>query len=242
VSDHTDARYYHPQLRRFLNQDTVLGSIEVSASMNRFAYANGNPISAIDPFGTMAQDAPANGGFLSVVASNPGIMMQMASTDPAFSLELNLLVGRIFGPLADAASGLFGTTETVQTQVLQQQEAAQISSGTADDLAAAANRAAQSVGPGSGAVYGTQVHAAFQAEVEALAQPGLQTEVSYINGVEVPYGTSGSVRIDVGQFDANGQIQAVFDLKTGSATLTPARIQQIQQAVGSQVPVTMIRP
>jgi hypothetical protein len=26
--------------------------------MNRFAYANGNPISSIDPFGTMAQDAP----------------------------------------------------------------------------------------------------------------------------------------------------------------------------------------
>jgi hypothetical protein len=29
--------------------------------MNRFAYANGNPISAIDPFGTMAQDAAQNG-------------------------------------------------------------------------------------------------------------------------------------------------------------------------------------
>src|SRR5208282_4039937 len=35
------ARYYHPGLRRFLNQDTVLGSIGASASMNRFAYANG---------------------------------------------------------------------------------------------------------------------------------------------------------------------------------------------------------
>lgn len=113
---------------------------------------------------------------------------------------------------------------------------------TAEDLAAAANRAAQTVGPGSGPVYGTQVHSAFQAEVEALGQTGLQTEVSYLNGAEVPYGTPGSVRIDVGQYGANGQIQAVFDLKTGNATLTPARIQQIQQAVGSQVPVTIIRP
>jgi hypothetical protein len=59
VSDHTDARYYHPQLRRFLNQDTVLGSIGTSASMNRFAYANGNPISGIDPFGMMQTD-PTN--------------------------------------------------------------------------------------------------------------------------------------------------------------------------------------
>ncbi|HMD61965.1 MAG TPA: hypothetical protein VKG78_11060 [Opitutaceae bacterium] len=28
--------------------------------MNRFAYANGNPVSAIDPFGTMAQDVNPN--------------------------------------------------------------------------------------------------------------------------------------------------------------------------------------
>jgi len=113
---------------------------------------------------------------------------------------------------------------------------------TLDQLSAAANRAAQSVGSGSGPVYGTQVHTAFQAEVEALGQSGLRTEVSYLNGAEVPYGTAGSVRIDVGQYGANGQIQSVFDLKTGSATLTPARIQQIQQAVGSPVPVTIVRP
>ena len=113
---------------------------------------------------------------------------------------------------------------------------------TLDQLSAAANRAAQSVGSGSGPVYGTQVHTAFQAEVEALGQSGLRTEVSYLNGAEVPYGTPGSFRIDVGQYGANGQIQSVFDLKTGSATLTPARIQQIQQAVGSPVPVTKVRP
>jgi len=126
----------------------------------------------------------------------------------------------------------------------QQQTLASAAPGTtiAGDLTAAANRAAQSVGPGSGPVYGTQVHATFQAEVEALGQSGLQTEMSYLNGAEVPYGTPGSIRIDVGQYSANGQIQSVFDLKTGSATLTAARIQQIQQAVGSQVPVIVIRP
>jgi RHS repeat-associated protein len=113
---------------------------------------------------------------------------------------------------------------------------------TLDNLSAAAKRSAQSVGPASGPVYGTQVHVAFQAEVEAMNNSALRTEVSYLNGAEVPYGTQGSVRIDVGQYSADGQIQAVFDLKTGSATLTPARIQQIQQAVGSQVPVTIVRP
>ncbi len=113
---------------------------------------------------------------------------------------------------------------------------------TLDELSAAANRAAQDFGTGRGPVYGTRVHAAFRAEVEALGRSGLRTEVSYLNGAEVPYGTPGSIRIDVGQYSTSGQIEAVFDLKTGSATLTPARIQQIQQAVGSQVPVTMVRP
>lgn len=48
------ARYYHPQLRRFLNQDSVVGELKNSPSLNRFAYANGNPISLIDPFGLRA--------------------------------------------------------------------------------------------------------------------------------------------------------------------------------------------
>ena len=54
------ARYYSPDLRRFLNQDTVLGSISVASSLNRFAYANGNPVSNIDPFGLAAQDLAPN--------------------------------------------------------------------------------------------------------------------------------------------------------------------------------------
>ncbi|MBI2517335.1 MAG: RHS repeat protein [Opitutae bacterium] len=45
------ARYYHPQLRRFLNQDILLGDIDDSASLNQFAYVGNNPISFIDPLG-----------------------------------------------------------------------------------------------------------------------------------------------------------------------------------------------
>src|SRR5207247_3490911 len=39
-----------------------------------------------------------------------------------------------------------------------------------EQLSAAAGRAAEGVGPGRGPVYGTNVHSAFQAEVEALGQ------------------------------------------------------------------------
>lgn len=50
------ARYYSPLIKRFINQDSVLGSIDNSPSLNRFAYANGDPVSLIDPFGLCANE------------------------------------------------------------------------------------------------------------------------------------------------------------------------------------------
>ena len=49
-------RYYNPEVKRFINQDTVLGSITNSQSLNRYAYVQGNPISLIDPFGMSPSD------------------------------------------------------------------------------------------------------------------------------------------------------------------------------------------
>ena len=45
------ARYYNPEIKRFINQDVVIGSIDNSPSLNRYAYVQGNPISYVDPFG-----------------------------------------------------------------------------------------------------------------------------------------------------------------------------------------------
>ena len=54
------ARYYNPAIKRFINQDVLLGNINAGISLNRFAYANGDPISSMDPFGLCAQsDDPA---------------------------------------------------------------------------------------------------------------------------------------------------------------------------------------
>ena len=48
------ARYYSPEMRRFVNADIVSGEITNAITLNRYAYANGNPVSNIDPFGLSA--------------------------------------------------------------------------------------------------------------------------------------------------------------------------------------------
>ena len=45
------SRYYNPEIKRFINQDILTGNIGNSASLNRYSYVEGNPISYSDPFG-----------------------------------------------------------------------------------------------------------------------------------------------------------------------------------------------
>ena len=45
------ARYYSPALRRFVNADILHGDISDPATLNRYAYVNGNPVSFVDPMG-----------------------------------------------------------------------------------------------------------------------------------------------------------------------------------------------
>ncbi len=45
------ARYYSPELKRFINADIIKGDITNNEVLNKYAYVNGNPVSNIDPFG-----------------------------------------------------------------------------------------------------------------------------------------------------------------------------------------------
>ena len=54
------ARYYSPELRRFVNADIISGTISEAITLNRYAYANGNPVSNIDPFGLSVDERDTN--------------------------------------------------------------------------------------------------------------------------------------------------------------------------------------
>ena len=49
------ARYYNPDIKRFLNQDIKVGDISNGQGLNRYAYCEGNPVSMVDPFGLSPQ-------------------------------------------------------------------------------------------------------------------------------------------------------------------------------------------
>ncbi len=45
------ARFYNPEIKRFINQDILLGGIGEGQTLNRYAFVTGRPISLVDPFG-----------------------------------------------------------------------------------------------------------------------------------------------------------------------------------------------
>ena len=100
------------------------------------------------------------------------------------------------------------------------------------------------MGPGRGPVYGTKVHSEFANRLTALDRPDVHPEVSYLNGQIVPYSTRGSVRMDV-VIGTPEQPTAVFDLKTGSSSLLPGRIEEFREHLppsSSSIPITEVRP
>jgi len=45
------ARFYSPEMKRFVNMDVLLGNVSEGQTLNRFAFVTGRPVSLVDPFG-----------------------------------------------------------------------------------------------------------------------------------------------------------------------------------------------
>jgi hypothetical protein len=179
-----------------------------------------------------------------MIQSIIGVENQQTAEQILGSYYVSVAVGVGVGVAVGAAASIAdiavnGTeVEVIATTQTAAQEAA-LNETTEIKLVGAAKQAIKQVGAGKGPVYGTKVHTAFEKIVKGL---GLKTEQSYLNGVPVKRGTPGSIRVDA----LEGSIEkptVVYDLKTGSAELTQARIQKIQQHLpgGSNVPIIMIK-
>jgi hypothetical protein len=92
-----------------------------------------------------------------------------------------------------------------------------------------ARKAGHIVGEGKGRVHGSRVHKALEelikAETTARHLPeGMRAEISFVPGsVETPYGTRGSMRIDIIE-EVDKNTMYVYELKTGGAALKEPRI------------------
>ncbi len=92
--------------------------------------------------------------------------------------------------------------------------------------------------------FGTAAHSEFKSLVDAKGLKNVATEKSFLNGRPVPYGTPGSSRADAVLMGKGGNVRQVFDLKTGSAVLSPnqaAKYLQNVPGINSPKQITTLR-
>ncbi|KIL37412.1 hypothetical protein SD71_01770 [Cohnella kolymensis] len=147
-------------------------------------------------------------------------------------------IGGIKGP---SFRGKISTFSSKMRQAMMRPIKVSGNLSTRDQLQQLATKASNSV-DGSGTVPGTLKHTQFANDIRKLNNPLLQAEVTYKNGQIVPYGTKGGVRLDAVEYNSDGTIKAVFDLKTGKAGLTDKRIQDINSHLPNSAPVYELRP
>jgi RHS repeat-associated protein len=256
------ARNYDPALGRWMNIDPLA---EHSENITPYHYCSNNPMNRIDPtgmcddpnctHGAIRRGWDAVGRFFGAwgysdsnttskqenVKAGPiqEINPQSSEEQENYAQDIRNLNDNFGGIIegmihfialtAGGSAGEASETSTVVNESITVEEKMQ----------AAATKAAETVGEGSGAVHGTKVHAEFgklAGEIE-----GASIEVSYKNGQVVPYGTKGSVRADAVIGDVNAP-NAVYDLKTGGAKLTPANVAKYNQHVPGAPPVYQVKP
>ena len=210
-----------------------------------FAYCQNNPVINADPTGEILITTLILGGaalFGIGTAIYTGCKAREAGCDWAdtlfYAIGTGLCTFLTIYSLGMTAYGVYYNYCTLNgmTPVTEVGKPA----STPQQLQTCADTANSSVS-GNGSVAGTQKHTAFANEVNGLGNRNLRTEVSYKNGVEVPYGTKGSIRFDVLEYDLSGNPIHAYDFKTGSAVLSVSRIIKMQELSGLNIPIDMIK-
>jgi hypothetical protein len=230
---------------RFINADVFTSTGQGVLGNNMFAYCCNNPVNLADPTGEIAITTliligsaiagAASAAYTAYAEYKAGYDAAQIIGD---SVYMGMSVFCLVYSLGMTAYQCYQTFCYLNGRVPVTEIGGQ--PNVTSQLQDCANTANASVS-GNGPVAGTKKHTVFANEVNNLGNSSLRTEVSYLNGQEVPYGTKGSIRFDVLQFDSSGTPVAAWDFKTGAATLTASRISQMQACSGLNIPINMVK-
>ena len=115
-------RQYNPEIKRFINQDTVLGSITNSQSLNRYAYVQGNPISLVDRFGMSPENGKNAIGhtLLDFMGLIPGIGFVFDAANSAWYVaEGNYTMAALVQFVIFVDANIFKLNDTIFRMILQ---------------------------------------------------------------------------------------------------------------------------
>ena len=195
------SRYYDPTVCRFINADCYASTGHGIAGYNMFAYCNNSPVSQLDPNGEIA--------ITTVILIGSAVLGAISAGYTAYKeYKAGNSTGRIIGDSVCAGfagfsvvySGGMSLYQCYQNYCYLNALSPVTSIGSSANISSQLQSCvdtANSKVSGFGHVAGTKKHAVFTAEVNALQNKTLATEVSYLNGEIVPYGTRGSIRFDV---------------------------------------------
>jgi len=229
---------------RFINADGMTATGQGFVGNNMFAYCLNNPVNMQDPSGDIAITTLILIGSVIVGAVSAGYTAYK-------EYQARYSTGQIIGDSVCAGLAAFSIVYSGGMSLYQCYQnycylnaivpVTEISSQSIEKQLQNCAKTANTKVSGNGAVVGTKKHTVFSNEVNRLNNSSLRTEVSFLNGNEVPYGKPGSVRFDAVLFKGKTPVQA-WDFKTGSAVLTPKRILEMQEKSGlSGLSISMIK-
>ena len=192
------ARYYSPELRRFVNADILHGDITDSTSLNRYAYVNGNPVSLVDPLGMMSIWSKIAIGVGAVVVGAAVVAATVATAGAAAAFVGTVATGLKAAAISGAVSAVVGAGKSAANH--------RNSTGSWDGVEEAVLEGAVE-GFGNGFMWGGITSGVGMAAGSMLKKlPGVQigqTQKPQYGKVNIGYGTPNANGMSIASFQNN---------------------------------------